>query len=122
MSLKKTPITVAHGDGIGPEIMSAVLKILFEAGAQLDCDPIEVGEQVYERGFAAGIESQSWESLRHTGVLLKAPITTPQGKGVKSLNVTIRKTLGLFANVRPTRTYTPYIRSKHEDVDLAIVR
>jgi isocitrate dehydrogenase len=122
MSSVKTPITVAHGDGIGPEIMSAVLNILFEAGAQIECETIEVGAQLYERGFAAGIEPSSWESLHRTGVLLKAPITTPQGKGVKSLNVTIRKTLGLFANVRPTRTYTPYIRSNHENVDLVIVR
>lgn len=122
MSSHKTPITVAHGDGIGPEIMSAVLNILSEAEAQIECETIEVGAQLYERGFAAGIEPASWESLRRTGVLLKAPITTPQGKGVKSLNVTIRKTLGLFANVRPTRTYTPYIRSKHENVDLVIVR
>lgn len=122
MSSQKTPITVAHGDGIGPEIMSAVLNVLSEAGAQIEYETIEVGAQLYERGFAAGIEPSSWESLRRTGVLLKAPITTPQGKGVKSLNVTIRKTLGLFANVRPTRTYTPYIRSKHENVDLVIVR
>lgn len=122
MSNSKTPITVAYGDGIGPEIMTAVLNILFEAGAQIECSEIELGERVYERGFSAGIEPESWESLHRTGVLLKAPITTPQGKGVKSLNVTIRKTLGLFANVRPTRSYTPYIRSKHEGVDLVIVR
>jgi isocitrate dehydrogenase len=122
MSFKKTPITVAAGDGIGPEIMTAVREVLDAAHAQLDYQEIEVGERVYNQGFSSGIEPASWESLRRTGVLLKAPITTPQGKGVKSLNVTIRKTLGLFANVRPTRTYTPYIRSKHENVDLVIVR
>jgi isocitrate dehydrogenase (NAD+) len=102
--------------------MTAVRQVLDAAGAQIDYEEIEVGERVYDRGFSSGIEPASWGSLRRTGVLLKAPITTPQGKGVKSLNVTIRKTLGLFANVRPTRSYTPYIRSKHENVDLVIVR
>ena len=122
MSSQKTPITVAYGDGIGPEIMAAVRQVLDAAGAPIDYEEIEVGQRVYDRGFSSGIEPASWESLRRTGVLLKAPITTPQGKGVKSLNVTIRKTLGLFANVRPTRSYAPYIRSKHENVDLVIVR
>ena len=122
MSFKNTPITIAYGDGIGPEIMTAVREVLDAAGAQIDYEEIAVGERVYDRGFSSGIEPASWDSLRRTGVVLKAPITTPQGKGVKSLNVTIRKTLGLFANVRPTRTYTPYIQSKHENVDLVIVR
>ncbi len=119
---ENTPITVARGDGIGPRIMSAVLEILEQAGAQLAIEEIEIGQKVYERGFGAGIEPASWESLRRTGVLLKAPITTPQGGGYKSLNVTIRKTLGLFANVRPVRTYEPFIQRKHAGVDLVVVR
>ncbi len=122
MSPQKVPITVAYGDGIGPEIMAASLDVILAAGAQLEIERIEVGEKVYERGFTSGIEPQSWDSLRRTGVLLKAPITTPEGGGVKSLNVTIRKTLGLFANVRPTRSYAPFIRTKYPDVDLVIVR
>jgi isocitrate dehydrogenase len=102
-----TPITVAHGDGIGPEIMAATLHILKEAGAQLAIEEIEIGEKVYLRGNSAGIDPSSWESLRRTKVFLKAPITTPQGGGFKSLNVTTRKSLGLYANVRPCVSYHP---------------
>ncbi|MCA9788984.1 MAG: NADP-dependent isocitrate dehydrogenase, partial [Cyanobacteria bacterium HKST-UBA05] len=89
----KTAITVAYGDGIGPEIMEATLKIIEAAGAALDCEKIEIGEKVYERGISTGIEPESWDSLLRTKVFLKAPITTPQGGGFKSLNVTTRKTL-----------------------------
>ncbi|MCS6905771.1 MAG: NADP-dependent isocitrate dehydrogenase [Bacteroidia bacterium] len=118
----KVPITVAKGDGIGPEIMDATLFILQEAGAQLEIEEIEIGEKLYLRGITSGIDDSSWESLLRTKVFLKAPITTPQGGGYKSLNVTTRKTLGLFANVRPCRTYTPYVDSKHSGMDLVIIR
>jgi isocitrate dehydrogenase len=118
----KTAITVAYGDGIGPEIMKATLHILKEAGAQLDITEIEIGEKVYGRGIATGIESSSWDSLRHTKVFLKAPITTPQGGGFKSLNVTTRKTLGLYANIRPCVAYSPFVSTKHPTMDLVIVR
>ena len=104
------PVTVAHGDGIGPEIMGATLEILEAAGARLDLETIEIGEAVFNRGHTAGIEPESWESLRRTRVFLKAPITTPQGGGFKSLNVTTRKTLGLYANVRPCVAYSPTSR------------
>ncbi|MBL8214722.1 MAG: NADP-dependent isocitrate dehydrogenase, partial [Bryobacterales bacterium] len=89
--MPNTAITVARGDGIGPEIMDATLHILKEAGARLDIDEIEIGEKVYLRGLSAGIEPSAWESLERTRVFLKAPITTPQGGGFKSLNVTTRK-------------------------------
>jgi isocitrate dehydrogenase len=117
-----TPITVAHGDGIGPEIMEATLRILKEAGARLQIETIEVGEKVYQRGVSVGIEPSAWESLRRTKVFLKAPITTPQGGGFKSLNVTTRKTLGLYANVRPCVSYHPYVDTKHPQMNLVIVR
>jgi isocitrate dehydrogenase len=119
---KKTPVTVAYGDGIGPEIMDATLRILEAAGAQLDLETIEIGERVFERGSTSGIEPSSWESLRRTKVFLKAPITTPQGGGFKSLNVTVRKTLGQYANVRPCVSYHPYVATKHPGMDLVIVR
>jgi isocitrate dehydrogenase len=118
----RTAITVAHGDGIGPEIMAATLHVLREAGARLDIETIEIGEKVYARGHAAGIEASAWDSLRRTGVFLKAPITTPQGGGVKSLNVTVRKALGLYANVRPAVAYAPFVASKHPRMNLVIVR
>ena len=120
--MSKTSITVAHGDGIGPEIMAATLRILDAAGAKLNLETIEIGESVYRRGHSSGIESSSWESLRRTKVFLKAPITTPQGGGYKSLNVTVRKTLGLYANVRPCVSYHPFVRTKHPNMDVVIIR
>jgi len=117
-----TPITVAYGDGIGPEIMKASLRIMQEAGAKLDIETIEIGEQVYLRGNTSGIEPAAWESLRRTNILYKAPITTPQGGGYKSLNVTIRKTMGLYANVRPCASYFPFINTKHPLMDVVIIR
>lgn len=120
--MSKTPITVAYGDGIGPEIMQATLQILEAGGAQLEPEVIEIGESVYRRGHTSGIEERAWESLRRTRVFLKAPITTPQGGGYKSLNVTVRKTLGLYANVRPVQSYEPFVTTKHKSIDLVIVR
>src|SRR3977135_3595292 len=117
-----TPITVAHGDGIGPEIMAATRHMLKEAGAHLAIEEIEIGEKVYMRGNSAGIDPSSWESLRRTKVFLKAPITTPQGGGFKSLNVTARKRLGLYANVRPCVSYHPFVDTKHPNMDVVIVR
>ncbi len=119
---QKTPVTVAHGDGIGPEIMEASLHMIQEAGAQLEIETIDVGEKVYLRGNTAGIDPSSWESLRRTKVFYKAPITTPQGGGYKSLNVTTRKRLGLYANVRPCVSYHPYVDTKHHKMDVVIVR
>jgi len=122
VTLTKTPITVAYGDGIGPEIMEATLRIINAAGAQLEMERIEIGESVYKRGLSNGIEESSWESLRRTKVFLKAPITTPQGGGFKSLNVTVRKTLGMYANVRPCASLAPYVATKHSNMNLVIVR
>jgi isocitrate dehydrogenase len=120
--MANTPITVAHGDGIGPEIMDATLHILKEAGARLDIETIEIGEKVYNSGNTAGIAPESWDSLRRTKVFLKSPITTPQGGGFKSLNVTVRKTLGMYANVRPCVSYHPFVKTKNPVMDVVIVR
>jgi isocitrate dehydrogenase len=122
MGTPRTSIAVAEGDGIGPEIMQATLRVLDAAGADLRYEPIEVGEAVYERGQTSGIDPDAWEVIRRTGVLLKAPITTPQGGGYKSLNVTIRKALSLFANVRPTKSYAPFVASPHPGMNLVIIR
>ena len=120
--MSKVPVTVAYGDGIGPEIMEATLQILDKAEAQLELENIEVGLSMYEKGNTTGIAPESWDSLRRTKVFLKAPITTPQGGGMKSLNVTIRKTLGLYANIRPCISYDPYVPTKHPHVDMVIIR
>lgn len=117
-----TTITIARGDGIGPEIMDATLRILQAAGAQIQTEEIEIGEKVYLRGNSAGIDPEAWDSLRRTRVFLKAPITTPQGGGFKSLNVTTRKVLGLYANIRPCVSYHPYIGTKHPIMDVVIIR
>lgn len=115
-------IAVASGDGIGPEIMAATLMILKEAGALLDIVQVEIGEKVYLQGEPTGIEKSTWDVLRHTKAFLKAPITTPQGGGFKSLNVTIRTALGLYANVRPCVSYFPFVETKHPKMDVVIVR
>src|ERR687889_710761 len=119
---QRIPITVANGDGIGPEIMGATLRILEAAEAPLEIETIDIGEKVYLAGNSAGIEPSAWDSLRRTKVFLKAPITTPQGGGYKSLNVTVRKTLGLYANVRPCVSYDPFVKTKHPNMDVVIVR
>jgi isocitrate dehydrogenase len=120
--MSKQRITVAYGDGIGPEIMDSTIKILDAAGADLEYDVIETGEKVYLQGHTSGISPDSWGFLKENKIFLKSPITTPQGSGYKSLNVTIRKTLGLFANVRPCSAYTPYVKSHFPKMDLVVIR
>lgn len=123
MQTVQTKVAVAYGDGIGPEIMNATLRILEAAGANLNTTPVQIGQQVYETGNTAGIApDDTWHILQETGVLLKAPVTTPQGGGYKSLNVTLRKSLSLYANVRPVRTYQPYIDSPVDNMDVVIIR
>ncbi|MBP4140200.1 NADP-dependent isocitrate dehydrogenase [Flavobacterium sp. I-SCBP12n] len=117
-----TRITVAKGDGIGPEIMNATLEIIKAAGAQIEIDEIEVGEKVYLSGNTSGIASESWDIIRRNKIFLKAPITTPQGGGYKSLNVTTRKFLGLYSNVRPCMSLHPFVETKHPKMDIVIIR
>ncbi|GAA4433486.1 NADP-dependent isocitrate dehydrogenase [Ravibacter arvi] len=121
-STHKVPVTVAYGDGIGPEIMEATLAILEAAGAEIAPEVIEVGEKVYKSGVAGGIHDSAWATLRSTRVFLKAPITTPQGGGYKSLNVTTRTALGLYANVRPNLAFAPFVRTQHPGLDVVIIR
>ena len=121
-SAASVPVTVAHGDGIGPEIMDATLRVLEAAGARIAPETIDVGAKVYAAGHTSGIADGAWDSLRRTRVFLKAPITTPAGGGYKSLNVTIRKTLGLHANVRPCTSYAPFVPTRHPEMDVVIVR
>lgn len=117
-----TKITVAKGDGIGPEIMDATLEIIMAAGAKIEIEEIEVGEKVYLSGNTSGIAKESWDIIRRNKIFLKAPITTPQGGGYKSLNVTTRKFLGLYSNVRPCMSLHPFVKTKHPVMDLVIVR
>ncbi|MEM6527928.1 MAG: NADP-dependent isocitrate dehydrogenase, partial [Chloroflexota bacterium] len=120
--MTKIPITVAYGDGIGPEIMKASLRVMEAAGAAIEPEDVTIGEKVYLSGNTTGITPEFWESIRRTKVFYKAPLTTPQGKGYKSINVTIRKTLNLFANVRPVRSLHPFVETRHPDMDVVIIR
>lgn len=122
MASHSIPITVAEGDGIGPEIMAATLKILIAAKAPIVITKVEIGEKVYLKGFTGGIDPKTWDIIRNSKGFLKAPITTPQGGGFKSLNVTIRTTLGLYANVRPCTSYFPFVDTLHPTMDVVIVR
>lgn len=115
-------ITIARGDGIGPEIMDATLDILQAAGAKLAYDTIEIGEKVYLSGFTSGISPEAWDTIRQNKIFLKAPITTPLGGSYKSLNVTTRKALNLFANVRPCSSLHPFVHTKHPKIDIVIIR
>ena len=115
-------ITVAYGDGIGPEIMTVVLEILRKAGADFQKDVVELGEKLYKQGHLSGVKPEDWQTIRKNKVFLKAPVTTPQGGGFKSLNVKIRKSLGLFANIRPVRALSPYVNTKFPNMDVVIVR
>ncbi len=120
--MNKRKVTIARGDGIGPEIMEAVLSILDAAKANLEIDEIEIGEKQYLKGIETGISPSAWEKLRKSRLFLKAPITTPRGGGYKSLNVTTRKSFGLYANVRPCVSYRPFVRTKHPDMNVVIIR
>ncbi len=115
-------ITIAYGDGIGPEIMQATLKILQYAEVDLAIDTIAIGKEQYNKKIETGITDSAWETIKNNQILLKAPITTPQGKGYKSLNVTLRKTLGLYANIRPVKSYHPFIKSNFPKINLVLVR
>lgn len=115
-------ISIAKGDGIGPEIMDATLKIIKATDAKVEFEEVEIGEKVYLDGNTSGITKEAWDSIRRNKIFLKAPITTPQGGGYKSLNVTMRKTLGLYANVRPCRSYSPYVATKHPEMDVVVIR
>ena len=115
-------VSVAYGDGIGPEIMDSTIRILKAAGAEIEFERVEVGNEVYLKGNSAGIEDSAWDSIRNNKVFLKAPIMTPQGGGFKSLNVTLRKTLGLYANVRPCKSLHPFVKTKFPEMDVVIIR
>jgi isocitrate dehydrogenase len=102
--------------------MDATLGIILAAGAKIEVEHVEVGEKVYLAGNTAGIAPESWDIIRRNKIFLKAPITTPQGGGYKSLNVTTRKFLGLYSNVRPCMSLDPFVRTKHPIMDIVIVR
>lgn len=113
-------ITVFKGDGIGPEITDAVLKILHAAKVPLHYECFEVGEKEYECNGKL-ISDEAFTSFERNKVLLKAPITTPIGKGFRSLNVTLRKKYDLYANIRPAKSNAA-ISTPFQNVDIVTFR
>lgn len=100
----KTKIAVAKGDGIGPEIMAAVLRIFEAANVQLDYEYVEMGKSYFDAGHSTGMTAQAKETIERLGMLFKGPMETPKGKGVKSINVTARKVWNTYANQRDFRS------------------
>ncbi len=117
------PITVIRGDGIGPEVMDATLRLMREAGAKLEIEECIAGADVFRAGDETGVPDETIASIERTGVALKGPLETPIGFGEKSANVTLRKLFETYGNIRPAREIpgldTPY---KGRGVDLVIVR
>lgn len=113
-------VSLIYGDGIGPEIMRATLRVLEAAGAELE--PEEIHLQRSGERTRNGLAESAWESLRRTQVLLKAPVSSTLLGGHKNLNVTIRKTLGLYANIRPCVSYAPFVQTRHPNLDVVIIR
>ena len=113
-------ITVFKGDGIGPEITDCVLRILDAAGADLNYEVFNVGAAEYE-AHGELIPKEGYASMEKTHILLKSPITTPLGKGFRSLNVTLRKKYDLYANIRPAKTNSA-VKTAFENVDIVIFR
>lgn len=120
--MNKTKITLIKGDGIGPEITEAVLKILSAAKVDLEYEEAIVGEKIYHQNSSSGIDEAAWKIIKRNPVMLKAPITTPMGGGYKSLNVTMRKELGLYVNLRPSVSYFPVVQNSPKIMDLIIIR
>ena len=113
-------ITVFRGDGIGPELVDCTLEILQAAGAPLDYEIFNVGEAEWQRNGAL-IPQAAYDSFEKTKVLLKSPITTPVGKGFRSLNVTLRGQYDLYANIRPVKSNAA-VKTPFRDVDIVIFR
>ena len=113
-------VTLIKGDGIGPEIAESVLKIIDASGAKIDWDVQIAGESVIEKE-GVPLPERILDSVKKTGVALKTPVTTPIGKGFRSVNVQLRKELDLYANLRPCYNL-PNIKTRYEDVDIVVVR
>ena len=113
-------ITLIPGDGIGPEVTGAVVRILEAAGVKIDWETVNAGAQAYEK-YGEYIPKELVHSIERTGVGLKGPVTTPIGGGFPSINVALRKKFDLYANFRPVRSL-PSLPTRYPSVDLAIVR
>ncbi|KRU24198.1 isocitrate/isopropylmalate dehydrogenase [Clostridium sporogenes] len=116
----KHNITLIPGDGIGPEVTEAARKVIDAVGVDINWHVVEAGEKVLDQ-YGTPLPDYVLDSIKDTKVALKGPVTTPVGKGFRSVNVTLRKSLNLYANIRPVKSYKG-IKSRYENVDLIIVR
>src|SRR3989442_14815092 len=114
-------VTLIPGDGAGPELIEATRRVLEATGVEFDWDVREAGADVMDKYGGNPLPNEVLEAIRENGVALKGPITTPVGGGFRSVNVALRKSLDLFAQVRPCKTY-PGVRTRFDEVDLVIVR
>ncbi len=120
MSNNRYSVTLIEGDGIGPEVAESAVRVLEAAGARIDWDRQEIGLAARER-HGVLLPGTTLASVQKNGVALKGPVTTPSVEGYPSLNVTVRKSLDLYACLRPVKSL-PGVRSLHQDVDLVVVR
>ena len=114
-------VTLIPGDGTGPELTEATRRVLEATGVEFDWDVQDAGADVMDQHGGNPLPEHVLDSIKQTGVALKGPITTPVGGGFRSVNVTLRKTLDLYGQVRPCKSYSG-VRSRYENVDLIIVR
>jgi isocitrate dehydrogenase (NAD+) len=114
-------VILIPGDGTGPELTEATRRVLEATGVEFEWDVREAGADVMERHGGNPLPDEVLEAVRETGVALKGPITTPVGVGFRSVNVALRKSLDLYAQVRPCKTYRG-VRTRFDDVDLIVVR
>src|SRR5574344_791280 len=113
-------VTLIPGDGIGPEITKAVTEIIEASGLKIKWDIQNAGTSVIEKE-GTPLPERVLKSIERTGVALKAPVTTPIGKGFRSVNVKLRKELDLYANLRPCKNL-PDVKTRFENVDIVVVR
>ena len=114
-------VILIPGDGTGPELTEATRRVLEATGVEFDWDVQQAGADVMDQFGGNPLPEPTLDSIRRTGVALKGPITTPVGGGFRSVNVALRKSLDLYAQVRPCKSY-PGVRTRFEDVDLIVVR
>ena len=117
------PVTVISGDGIGPEVVGAAVRLIDAAGAAISWEPVQAGAEVFRAGIASGVPTETIDSIARTRLVLKGPLETPVGFGEKSANVTLRKLFETFANIRPVRELpgVPTLYSGR-GIDLVVVR
>ncbi|GIW46510.1 MAG: isocitrate/isopropylmalate family dehydrogenase [Deltaproteobacteria bacterium] len=113
-------VTLIPGDGIGPEVTDAARRIIDSTGVRIEWEVVPAGIEALEK-YQAILPEITFESIKRNGVALKGPIGTPIGEGFKSVNVTIRKTLDLYANLRPVKSF-PRTKSRYENIDIVVVR